>query len=82
MLTEAIISKERTHTVLVSALLMLTPHIMLLSSLAARTLLHSGLPKPGHPFPFICWDNYKNLSGGRGGFFRSAQAAWQIESPL
>lgn len=59
--------------------LTLAPHIMLLSRLAAQ----SGLPQPGHPFPFICWDNYKNLSGGRVGFsLGSAQPGWQIESPL
>lgn len=51
--------------------LTLAPHIMLLSRLAAQ----SGLPQPGHPFPFICWDNYKNLSGGRVGFFARLSSA-------
>lgn len=27
------------------------------------------------PFPFICWDNYKNLSGGRVGFFARLSSA-------
>lgn len=62
-------------------LLSVASSLMFTPSAIVQLSLHCQPSPAWSPFPFVCWDNYKNLSRGRVGFFAQLSPAGRLRAP-